>query len=80
MIKETTGNESQQVKNEASNFLIEIIGNQVIVKLYNEVQYVGVLLSIDGYMNIVLEKCRELVYGKCTRDYENVFIRGNNGM
>ena len=36
--------------------------------------------SVDGYMNIALEKCEEHVNGAKKRSYGDAFIRGNNGM
>ena len=39
----------------------------------------GELQSVDGYMNIALEKCAEFVEGKLRRNYGDAFVRGNNG-
>ena len=39
----------------------------------------GELQSVDGYMNIALEKCEEHVNGVKKRSYGDAFIRGNNG-
>lgn len=39
----------------------------------------GELQSIDGYMNLALEKCEEHVDGKKRRSYGDAFVRGNNG-
>jgi U6 snRNA-associated Sm-like protein LSm6 len=39
----------------------------------------GELQSVDGYMNIALEKTQEYVHGTYRRDYGDAFIRGNNG-
>lgn len=40
----------------------------------------GELQSVDGYMNIALEKTEEYVNGKLRRSYGDAFVRGNNGM
>lgn len=40
---------------------------------------IGELQSVDGYMNIALEKCEEHVNGVKKRSYGDAFIRGNNG-
>lgn len=40
----------------------------------------GELQSVDGYMNIALEKTDEYVNGKKRRSYGDAFVRGNNGM
>ena len=39
----------------------------------------GELSSVDGYMNIALEKTEEYVAGRLRNRYGDVFIRGNNG-
>ena len=36
-------------------------------------------MSVDGYMNISLEKTDEYVEGKLRHSYGEAFIRGNNG-
>lgn len=41
--------------------------------------YIGELQSVDGYMNIALEKTEEYINGKKRRDYGDAFVRGNNG-
>lgn len=69
------------VKTAPSKFLSGIIGSQVNVKLHNGVSYIGNLQSIDGYMNIVMESSAEYVNGSASGSkYNDVFIRGNNGM
>jgi len=61
-----------------SAFLSAIIGVPVTVKLNSGVVYKGELQSVDGYMNIALEKCDEYVNGKLRRSYGDAFVRGNN--
>lgn len=39
----------------------------------------GELQSVDGYMNIALEKTAEYVNGVKRREYGDTFVRGNNG-
>lgn len=39
----------------------------------------GELQSVDGYMNIALEKTVEYVNGAKRRAYGDAFVRGNNG-
>lgn len=60
-------------------FLSSIIGVPVTVKLNSGVVYKGELQSVDGYMNIALEKCAEYVNGQLRRNYGDAFVRGNNG-
>lgn len=40
----------------------------------------GDLQSVDGYMNIALERCKEVADGKVVRNWGDAFVRGNNGM
>ena len=62
-----------------ASFLSSIIGVPVTVKLNSGVVYKGELQSVDGYMNIALEKCQEFVNGQHRRTYGDAFVRGNNG-
>lgn len=62
-----------------ASFLSSIIGVPVTVKLNSGVVYKGELQSVDGYMNIALEKCQEFVNGQFRRNYGDAFVRGNNG-
>lgn len=71
---------TEVIKTDPSTFLSDIIGSEVVVKLHNNVQYLGNLQSIDGYMNVVLDEAKELVGDNVKRTYKDVFIRGNNGM
>lgn len=61
-----------------ASFLSSIIGAPVTVKLNSGVVYKGELQSVDGYMNIALEKCAEYVNGQLRREYGDAFVRGNN--
>lgn len=62
-----------------ASFLSSIIGVPVTVKLNSGIVYKGELQSVDGYMNIALEKCAEYVNGQLRRNYGDAFVRGNNG-
>ncbi|KAL0469225.1 hypothetical protein QR685DRAFT_530088 [Neurospora intermedia] len=74
------GATSQSEGKDPSGFLGEIIGNPVTVKLNSGVVYKGELQSVDGYMNIALEKTEEFINGVKTRSYGDAFVRGNNVM
>ncbi|THD19017.1 U6 snRNA-associated Sm protein LSm6 [Fasciola hepatica] len=62
------------------DFLKLIIGRPVVVKLNSGADYRGVLISLDGYMNVVLEQTEEYVDGQLKNKYGDTFIRGNNGL
>lgn len=47
--------------------------------MYNLTVVPGELQSVDGYMNIALEKTEEYVNGVKRRAYGDAFVRGNNG-
>jgi len=66
---------ARQTPNE---FLKQIIGRPVVVKLNNGVDYRGVLACLDGYMNIALEQTEEYSNGQLKNKYGDAFIRGNN--
>lgn len=61
-----------------SEFLREIIGKTVKVKLNNGSDYKGTLRCLDGCLNIVLENTEEYINGELKRKYGDAFIRGNN--
>ncbi|TVY49011.1 U6 snRNA-associated Sm-like protein [Lachnellula occidentalis] len=74
------GTATQGEGRDPSGFLSEIIGSSVTVKLNSGVVYKGELQSVDGYMNIALEKTEEHVNGGKKRSYGDAFVRGNNVM
>ena len=65
-------------KQTPSEFLKLIIGRPVVVKLNSGVDYRGILVCLDGYMNIALEQTEEYVNGQLKNKYGDAFIRGNN--
>jgi len=74
------GNVTQAEDKGPQAFIAEITGNPVTVKLNSGAIFKGELQSIDGYMNLALEKCEEHVSGVKKRSYGDVFLRGNNVM
>ncbi|KAJ2905095.1 U6 snRNA-associated Sm-like protein LSm6 [Zalerion maritima] len=74
------GSVNQGEGKDPSTFLSDLIGNAVLVKLNSGVIYKGELQSVDGYMNIALEKTDEYVNGAKRRSYGDAFVRGNNVM
>lgn len=59
-----------------------LVNKQVIVRLkWNKTEYKGILLSIDNYMNLQLDKTYEVVYEDDEKKEEligEIFIRCNN--
>lgn len=65
-----------------SEFLKNLIGKSVSVRLNSGVDYKGRLACLDGYMNIALEETVQIVPGSKDGgfvEYGDAFIRGNNG-
>ncbi|KAI5625160.1 U6 snRNA-associated Sm-like protein LSm6 [Silurus asotus] len=67
-------------KQTPSDFLKQIIGRPVVVKLNSGVDYRGVLACLDGYMNIAVEQTEEYVNGQLKNKYGDAFLRGNNAI
>lgn len=65
-------------KESLSQFIQQIHGRPVVVKLVSGVDYRGVLSCLDGYMNIALEQTEEYINGQLKNKYGDTFIRGNN--
>ncbi|CAD6578673.1 MAG: U4/U6-U5 snRNP complex subunit lsm6 [Cyphobasidiales sp. Tagirdzhanova-0007] len=61
-----------------SDFLRNVVGQPVVIRLNSGIDYRGILSCLDGYMNAALENTVELVNGKVTNNYGDAFIRGNN--
>uniref|UniRef100_A0A8C9AL98 Sm domain-containing protein n=1 Tax=Prolemur simus TaxID=1328070 RepID=A0A8C9AL98_PROSS len=61
-----------------SDFLKQIIGWPIVVKLNSGVYYPGDLACLDGCINIVLEQTEEYVNGQLKNKYGDALIRGNN--
>jgi len=50
----------------------------VIVRLKNDVEYKGKIVSVDSYMNLIMTDAEELRGGKTVEKYGRVILRGNN--
>jgi U6 snRNA-associated Sm-like protein LSm6 len=66
-------------KKSPADFLKQVIGKPVLVKLHSGVSYKGILACLDGFMNIAMEQTEEYVDGQLKNKYGDCFIRGNNG-
>jgi U6 snRNA-associated Sm-like protein LSm6 len=72
----TTGSSSSQ--RSPSNFLKSVLGRPIRVKLNSGTEYRGVLVCLDGYMNIAMEQTEEYIDGQLKAKYGDCFVRGNN--
>ncbi|CAG0915453.1 unnamed protein product [Notodromas monacha] len=59
-------------------FLNALTGKLVIVKLKWGHEYKGFLVSVDGYMNLQLDKTEEIIDGSPTGNLGEVLVRCNN--
>ena len=50
----------------------------VIVRLKNNVEYKGKIVSVDSYMNLIMTDAEEIRDGKTVEKYGRVILRGNN--
>jgi len=50
----------------------------VIVRLKNDVEYKGKIVSVDSYMNLIMTDAEELRDGKTIEKFGRVILRGNN--
>lgn len=66
-------------KQNPSEFLRQIIGKPVVVKLNSGVDYRGVLACLDGYMNIALEQTEEYVNGQVGNSLLCIFFSHGTG-
>eukprot|EP01036_Dinobryon_divergens_P022690 gene22690-30972_t len=65
-------------KKNPTEFLKQVIGKSVVVRLNSGVTYRGVLACLDGFMNIAMEQTEEYYEGQLKNRYGDCFIRGNN--
>ncbi|XP_062971785.1 U6 snRNA-associated Sm-like protein LSm6 [Cynocephalus volans] len=65
-------------KQTPSDFLKQIIGCPVVVKLSCGVDYQEVLACLGGYVNTALGQTEEHVKGQLQDKHGDAFIRGNN--
>jgi small nuclear ribonucleoprotein F len=59
-------------------FLNNLTGKAVIVKLKWGMEYKGILVSVDGYMNLQLANTEEYIDGALTGNLGEALIRCNN--
>ena len=59
-------------------FLLGLIGQSVIVKLKWGMEYRGILLATDSYMNLQLANTQEWLQGELAGNLGEVLIRCNN--
>mmetsp|Transcript_99813 Transcript_99813/g.122095 ORF Transcript_99813/g.122095 Transcript_99813/m.122095 type:complete len:91 (+) Transcript_99813:1226-1498(+) len=78
MSKTSKKDTTKSLAKNPSEFIKNVMGRPVIVKLNNGVSYHGILSGLDEYMNITMEQTEEFENQKFLKRYGDVFIRGNN--
>ena len=56
-----------------------LVGRPVGVRLGDGTEYRGVLVCVDGFMNVAMEQAEEYTDGSLKAKLGDCFIRGNNG-
>ncbi len=65
--------------NQINDYIFSLLGNNVIVQLHDLSEYSGELISIDGLLNIALDKASLIQYNNSKSELlGETFIRGNN--
>ena len=60
------------------DFLKQVVGKEVRVRLNNGTDFKGNLTCLDGFMNIAMENTNEFINGHHEKGYGEAFLRGNN--
>ena len=61
------------------DFVRGVVGRPVVVRLSTGSDYRGILVCLDGFMNIALEQAEEYTDGVLVSKLGDCFLRGNNG-
>ena len=69
---------SQTTTKRPLSVLQKSLNKSVIVRLKNEVEYKGIIDSVDSYMNLIMTDAEELHDGKIVGKYGRIILRGNN--
>ena len=69
---------SQTIAKRPLTTLQKNTNKSVIVRLKNDVEYKGKIVSVDSYMNLIMTDAEEIRDGKTIEKYGRVILRGNN--
>ncbi len=58
--------------------LTRSIDSEIIVRLKDGTEYIGILVECDNYMNMVLSDAKEMDEGDLVARFGEIFVRGNN--
>ncbi|MHA1698500.1 MAG: U6 snRNA-associated Sm-like protein LSm6 [Promethearchaeota archaeon] len=54
------------------------LDGEIIIRLKDGTEYMGILVETDNYMNLVLRDAKEMQDGEMVARFGEIFIRGNN--
>ena len=54
------------------------IESEIIIRLKDNTEYIGILVETDSYMNMILADAKEIHDGEMVARFGEIFIRGNN--
>lgn len=54
------------------------IESEIVVRLKDGTEYIGVLVEADSYMNLILSDAKEMQDENMVARYGEIFVRGNN--
>ena len=66
-------------KRAPGDFVRSLVGRPVGVRLSDGTEYRGILVCLDGFMNVAMEQAEEYSEGSLKNKLGDCFIRGNNG-
>jgi U6 snRNA-associated Sm-like protein LSm6 len=66
-------------KRAPGDFVRSLVGRPVGVRLSDGTDYRGILVCLDGFMNVAMEQAEEYSSGVLKSKLGDCFIRGNNG-
>ncbi|MFX0099913.1 MAG: LSM domain-containing protein [Candidatus Hodarchaeota archaeon] len=52
--------------------------SEIVIRLKDGTEYVGLLVETDNYMNLILKDAKEMHDGELVARFGEIFIRGNN--
>lgn len=60
------------------NVLIKQLNSYIGITLKNNIEYRGIMIHCDNYMNIILDSAEEYNDDKLIANYGKVLVRGSN--
>ena len=64
--------------NQPNKFFKDVVGKAVIIKLNDGIEYRGILVCVDGYLNTAMDQTEEYENGILKAKLGSCFIDGNN--